>query len=162
MNVMKSIGGDDKMPKTRNPFMMFADKGYKPVNIDRDDEYFPNGIFVFNITKMLRYIESNKDEVKCEDIDVHKYRDEKFCIDEAYLEFSDLSKPVILAEICPGIYNLIDGHHRIEKAYRLGIEKISSYKLKPAQHLLFLTTEQAYVRYIEYWNSKIEDGFVPA
>lgn len=142
--------------------MLYTDISFKPVNIDKDDEYFPNGIFVFNITKMLRYIESNKGEVKCEGIDVNKYRDDRFCIDEAYLEFSDLAKPVILAEICPGIYNLIDGHHRIEKAYRMGIGKIPAYKLKPMQHLLFLTTEQAYLKYIEYWNSKIEDGFIPA
>ena len=151
-----------KRKEYRTPLMLVNDRSFIPVTLDGEDEYFPNGIFVFNITKMLRYIEANRDKIMCEDIDVIKYRDEKFNIDEGYLEFSDISKPVILAEISPGTYNLIDGHHRIEKAYRLGIKSVQAYILKPAQHMTFLTTEQAYLSYITYWNSKIEDGFIPA
>lgn len=36
----------------------------------------------------------------------------------------DVTKPVIMAEIAPGHYNLIDGRHRVEKARRLGMKKV--------------------------------------
>jgi ParB-like chromosome segregation protein Spo0J len=64
--------------------------------------------------------------------------------------------PIILAEISPGKYNVIDGNHRIEKAYRLGTERIPAYILTARQHLRFLTTVKAYHAYVEYWNNKIE------
>ena len=55
--------------------------------------------------------------------------------------------PIILAEISPGKYNVIDGNHRIEKAYRLGTERIPAYILTARQHLRFLTTVKAYHAY---------------
>ncbi len=120
------------MSKKRIPFMLSADKGFIPVTIDEADEYFANGIFIFNITKMLKFINGNKNEIQCEEISVLKYRKENHNLNDEYLELTDLSKPVILAEICPGIHNMIDGHHRIESAYRKGIDSIVAYMLKPA------------------------------
>jgi len=51
---------------------------------------------------------------------------------------------------------VIDGNHRMEKARRLGIERIPAFKLSPEQHLQFLTTEKGYLAYIEYWNGKMK------
>ena len=65
------------------------------------------------------------------------------------------SKPIILAEICPERYNVIDGHHRLEKAYKDGFETINAYRIKSSQHLPFLITEKGYTAYIEYWNEKV-------
>ena len=62
-----------------------------------------------------------------------------------------------MAEIAPGRYNAIDGNHRLEKARRLGLETLMAYRLGPEQHLWFLTTEQGYLAYIEYWNGKLKD-----
>ena len=73
----------------------------------------------------------------------------------------ELGRPVILAEITPGRYNLIDGNHRMEKAHRLGIKSIPGYRLNVDQHVRFLTSEKAYVAYVEYWNSKLKE-MVPA
>jgi len=42
-------------------------------------------------------------------------------LDESHLAGIDLSQPVILAEIAPGRFNVIDGNHRMEKARRSGI-----------------------------------------
>jgi hypothetical protein len=77
-------------------------------------------------------------------------------ISESHVESVEVSKPVILAEICPERYNLIDGHHRMEKARRMGIESIRGYKLNVHRHIRFLTSERAYVAYVEYWNSKLQ------
>jgi hypothetical protein len=64
----------------------------------------------------------------------------------------------VLAEISPGVYNLIDGHHRMEKARRLGIAKLRAYKLQARQHLAFLISKRAYFSYVEYWNNKLKDN----
>ncbi len=67
----------------------------------------------------------------------------------------ELGEPVILAEIAPNNYNLIDGNHRMEKARREGLKKILAYRLNSAQHIQYLTTQKAYVTYVEYWNNKL-------
>ena len=82
-------------------------------------------------------------------------------ITESHIDVVDISTPIILAEICPGRYNVIDGNHRVEKAYRTGADHIAAYKLKPRQHMPFLTSMESYHAYIEYWNSKIKGGHVP-
>ena len=61
----------------------------------------------------------------------------------------DVTRPIIVAEISPGRYNVIDGNYRMEQARRLGMEKIPAYKTSLEQHLQFLTTEQEYLAYIE-------------
>ena len=76
-------------------------------------------------------------------------------INEEYVQSVDVNKPVILAEIAPSRYNLIDGNHRVEKARRKGIKTLPCYKISVDQHLPFLTDKGAYESYIHYWNSKI-------
>jgi len=53
------------MPRKKNPFMMDIDKNFVPVSVDEGDEYYPNGIFVFNITKMLKFINENTSDIEC-------------------------------------------------------------------------------------------------
>ena len=45
-------------------------------------------------------------------------------INESHMDSVVISQPVILAEISPGRFNLIDGNHRMEKARRLGVMSI--------------------------------------
>ena len=94
------------------------------------DEYFPNGIFKFHITKLIESIDECVEEFLIVEIDVNVYH--KYFYNEAmnpdYVAAADLSRPVILAEIAPDRlswlsnisndyysrgYNLIDGHHRL-------------------------------------------------
>ncbi len=89
------------------------------------DEFYTNGIFVFNITKMTEYIIDNPgvfvpEEVAVEDI--HKF----LSINESQVESVDIFKPVILAEIAPSRLNLMDGQHRVEKAHSMGIETLKA------------------------------------
>jgi hypothetical protein len=132
-------------------------KRFIPCPVDDGDEMYPNGIFVFNITKMADFIRNNR--FPCEEILVKDYRSySKF--NEEHLPTVDLTKPVIVAEISPGRYSVIDGNHRLEKARRLGLEKLPAYRVTAEQHLRFLTTEQGYRAYIEYWNGKLKDAVV--
>ncbi|MBB5349581.1 ParB N-terminal domain-containing protein [Desulfoprunum benzoelyticum] len=66
----------------------------------------------------------------------------------------EVSTPIILAEISPGRFNLIDGNHRTEKARMMGVKKVIAYKLGVEQHMKFLTDLKAYKAYVAYWNSK--------
>ena len=131
-----------------------VDKNYTPCPVATDDELFPNGIFEFNITRMTEYIQNNSDAVPLGEIAVSDFFESS--INESHLDSVDVSKPVILAEISPGRYNLIDGNHRMEKARRMGLHGIQAYRLNVEQHIGFLTCKKAYLAYIEYWNSKLK------
>jgi hypothetical protein len=131
------------------------DKNFKPCPSVDEDELFLNGIFVFNISRMLGYIQDNPDFFTPEIVAVKKIYSAFFRINEEHLASVDISKPVILAEIAPDRYNLIDGHHRVEKAHRNNIDTIKAYRLKAFQHIHFLTSLEAYEKYVGYWNSKI-------
>jgi hypothetical protein len=94
----------------------------------------------------------------CEEVFVRDLSRGSSKFKEDHLDAVDVAKPVIVAEISPGRFNVIDGNHRMEKARRLGIEKVPAYKLVPEQHTQFLTTEKSYLAYIEYWNSKLKEA----
>jgi hypothetical protein len=109
------------------------DKTFESLHHDDEDEFYQNGIFAFNITKLLSYL------------------------NESTIQTANLSSPLILAEIAPTRFNVIDGNHRLEKAFCEGVDKISVYRVLVEKHLPFLTTKQSYRAYIEYWNSKIDE-----
>jgi len=120
------------------------------------DELYANGIFVFNITKIIEYIKENPNSITLEEVAVSDFFESFSSINESHMALVEISQPVILAEISPGRYNLIDGNHRMEKARRAGIKSMLAYKLNAEQHMKFLTSKKAYIAYIEYWNSKLK------
>lgn len=145
----------------------------RPMKIDRNvgDEFYPNGIFEFHITRMNEYINQHQEKFEKVKIDVeYYYRCFKSSnINQMYVKQADLNRPVIFAEITPdrlyhgypGIgedyysrgYNLIDGHHRIHKAYQLGIKTIWAWILPMEQHYQFMS--KGFEKYKEYWNGKL-------
>ena len=133
------------------------DKNFKPCPSVEEDELFVNGIFIFNISKMLAYIQAKQDLFTPEIVFVKKIYSTYSTINEEHLDSVDILKPVILAEIAPGRYNLIDGHHRLEKAHRHNIDTIKAYRLQPSQFVHFLTSLEAYEKYVIYWNNKIRE-----
>ncbi len=133
------------------------DANFTPCSTESGDELFPNGIFEFNITKMLKYIRTNPVCVNLEVVAVGDFIGKFTTINESHVDSVDISQPVILAEISPGQYNLIDGHHRMEKARRLEMKSISAYRLKAEQHIGFLTSKKAYLAFIDYWNGKLKE-----
>ena len=90
------------------------DKDFTPIPVDENDEIFANGIFLFNITKMLEFIREHPEKFAPERIEVKDYHREFSTINETHLDTVKISKPVIPAEISPGKYNLIDGNHRMD------------------------------------------------
>ena len=150
----KEIRKDNSLNKTMTKLK--ADKAFIPCPLDDGDELFPNGIFKFNITKMHEYIQKNIDTFVPEEVEINSfYVTHKY--DDSQLESVDISKPIIIAEISPGRYNVIDGNHRVVKARRQEKKYLMAYRLGVSQHLKFLTSKKAYLSFIEYWNGKVLD-----
>ncbi len=135
-----------------------ADKDFTPTPVNDGDELYPNGIFVFNITKMIEHINENPNEFEPETVEVDDFSNAFSSITESHVNSVDISQPVILAEISPGRYNLIDGNHRMEKARRMEVKSVLAFRLDVKQHMKFLTSKEAYLSYIEYWNGKVKSS----
>lgn len=154
------------------------DPKFKPISYtgDREREFFPNGIFLFDITALDEHIRSHQDEFVVIDVEVDRYyTDDRVMgvkeLKEDHIEASDLNRPIIFVEIAPDRlekltgsnrdnlfmrgYNLIDGHHRIAKAHRLGHKTLKAYIVRMEQHLPFML--EGYKEYVGYWNEKLKD-----
>ena len=132
-------------------------KNFQPLPSNEGDEFFPNGIFEFNITKLLAFIKANKDKFQVEELAIKDLRIfPSRNLNESTIKDANLLNPIILAEISPRQFNVIDGRHRLEKAYRDGMNKILTYRVFAEQHILFLTSTKAYKAFVEYWNSKLK------
>jgi hypothetical protein len=134
------------------------DKKFQPCPVELDDEAFPNGIFEFNITRLLAFIDAQPEDFPIEFIavaDIPDYGGSR--LDEKTVASADLSRPILLAEIAPGRHNLIDGHHRVAKARRDGTTTLPARRIHCPHHVPFLTSATAYEKYVEYWNSKVKD-----
>jgi hypothetical protein len=103
------------------------------------DKIYQNGFFEFNISKIVDFIHSNAAEFATETVCVDDFPREFSSINEEYVDNVQLGEPVILTEISPGQYNLIDTNHRMEKARRLGVEWVMAYWIRAEQHIRFLT-----------------------
>ena len=118
--------------------------------------FTPNGIFKFNITKLLTFIQSKPDVFSVENVLVS---DVRLCVssklNEVTIQTAIISNPIILAEISPGRFNVIDGNHRLEKAYRDKMTTLPAYRVLAEHHIAFLSSVNAYEKYVEYWNEKL-------
>src|ERR1700735_2173586 len=93
------------------------DKRFSPCAIENDHELFANGIFEFNITRILEFLDADSVRYPVNPISVSSVPDfDGGRLHEATVRSADLNRPVLLAEISPERFNLIDGHHRIARA----------------------------------------------
>ncbi|MEK7382058.1 MAG: ParB N-terminal domain-containing protein, partial [Elusimicrobiota bacterium] len=119
-----------KSPAGRHPRQLKLGKAFTPISVDGGDELFPNGIFEFNVTKMLAFIEANADKFPVEKVEVEPLRGySSETLDEDTIRRADVSKPILLAEISPGRFNVIDGNHRVERAGRNGLKTIPARRI---------------------------------
>lgn len=141
----------------RAPPKLRLDRHFAPCPSEPGDELYPNGIFEFNISRLLAFIAANTDRFPTELIqlaDIPDYGPGN--LDETAIEAADLSRPILLAEIAPDRYNLIDGHHRVARARRGGVHRLPACRLRCPEHVAFLTSIKAYQAYVGYWNDKVD------
>jgi hypothetical protein len=146
-------------PSQVAPGTLKLSPSFAPCPFEEGEESFRNGIFEFNITQMTAFIEANPDRFPREYIavaGVPNYGGDE-SLDQKTIATADLSRPVLLAEIAPGRFNLIDGNHRIARGRRDGVATLPAYRIHSPHHVAFLTSIMAYQKYVEYWNGKIQD-----
>ena len=146
-----------RLERESHPLFLFPDPRYEPLEVRGGDEYYPNGIFIFNITRLLEHIAGNTSEYMLGEIRVEDYMTRFDTLALEKCADADLSYALILAEISPDRYNVIDGNHRLAKAHHDGVETLQAYMLSPKQHSLFITEQKAYDAYIDYWNGKLHE-----
>jgi hypothetical protein len=142
----------------KNRRTLKLNKDFIPCEAYENEEIYPNGIFHFNISRILEHIISGQLIVEQEDIYVLDWYKSHYTgndFNEEHLKTVTLDKPVIQAEISPGNYNIIDGNHRLEKAHREKVETIKSYKLKGEQLIPYFIAEKGYEAFVGYWNNKL-------
>jgi hypothetical protein len=130
---------------------------FQPCTAGPVDELYLNGIFEFNITRFLAFIETQPQQWAPQSMElaqIHNTDDSR--LDPDAIAASDLSRPILLAEISPGLYNVIDGNHRLAKARREDARTILARRIPCPHHASFLTSMTAYEAYVEYWNSKFD------
>lgn len=130
-------------------------KKFQAINVDAEDELFPNGLFEFNITKLIAHINANPVNFPIEEVVLDTLWESSSNLSDAAIQAANLSVPIILAEISPGRFNVVDGNHRVAKARRNGAKSLLAYTVRPDQHHRFLTSVNAYKKYVEYWNTKV-------
>jgi hypothetical protein len=141
------------------PLRLDLDPSFQPCETVAGDELYPNGIFEFNITRLSAYIvAAGRFRAEPVALDSITYGGTSPGLNQLTIAAADLSRPVILAEISPGRYNLIDGNHRVANARREGVPGILAYRIPCPEHVAFLTSTRAYEKYVEYWNSKVDDA----
>lgn len=136
--------------------LLVVDQSYSPIESLENEELYRHGIFEWNISRIKKYIERNEREIHHSVIDVDKEL-LSASINQSHVDAVDLSIPVIQAEISPGSFIVIDGHHRLAKARKNHVPYVDSYKLLVNQHIPFFTSVTSYTTFVEYWNSKVHD-----
>jgi hypothetical protein len=135
-----------------------CDKNFQPCLVGSGDEHYANGIFEFNITRLLAFIDTCAERFPLERVlvdDFPAYGSSH--LNEGTVCNADLSRPILLAEIAPGRFNVIDGNHRLARARRESVQMVPARRVRCPDHVPFLISLWAYEKYVEYWNSKLED-----
>jgi hypothetical protein len=132
-------------------------KVFRPCAVEKEDELFPNGLFVFNVTKLALHLTSNQDDFPVEQVAVSSLGLTSSNLDENTVRNADLSRPLLLAEIAPSGFNVIDGNHRVARARLDGIAMLPAQRVGPKVHQRFLTSVESYQEYVRYWNAKVRD-----
>lgn len=137
-------------------------KNYSPkITTSEEVEIYPNGVFNFFISAILLDIKDGLLKPKKIRINIEnwlKNHSKDFHnLNEEHLQKINTSKAIIQAEISPNKFEIIDGNHRFEKAFRNGQKTISSYKLYVEDLIPYFYDKKGYETFVKYWNEKVDD-----
>jgi hypothetical protein len=139
------------------PTILKLDEKFQPCPVDEGEELYQNGIFHFNISRLLAFLDDHPARFPIALIALTEIANyDKSHLDEESVRSADLSRPILVAELSPGLFNVIDGNHRVAKARRDSMPTIRARRIYCPDHIQFLTSVVAYQKYVEYWNSKIQ------
>lgn len=108
------------------------------------------GSIMWDIEKILK----DKDKFKIREYDVKCLAlDNPFRGNEEYVMHTDITQPLIVVNLTGNIDKLIDGNHRLQKALKLGVEKIAAYFLTFEEHRNYIVDyeEKIYWDVVNHW-----------
>lgn len=135
-------------------------KKFEPVSRTAEEQYH-NGVFLkFNISAIIEDIASKKLIADTTRIHIKNWFKEHpieyGVINKEHLPSVDISVPIIQAEIRINKYEIIDGNHRMQKAFDDGRTYINSYRITGEQLANYLMSKEQYESYVRYWNEKVD------
>ena len=137
---------------------MKLNKKFTPISETAEEVY--GGFLQFNISAIIQDIASKKLIVDKKRIHIKNWFKEHSIefgvINKEHLPSVDLSVPIIQAELRINKYEIIDGNHRMQKAFDNGRIYINSYQIKGEQLANYLMSKEQYESYIRYWNEKVD------
>lgn len=137
---------------------MKLNKKFTPISETAEEIY--GGFLQFNISAIIEDIASKKLIVDKKRIHIKNWFKEHSIefgvINKEHLPSVNLSTPVIQAELRINKYEIIDGNHRMQKAFDNGRIYINSYQIKGEQLANYLMSKEQYESYVRYWNEKVD------
>ena len=108
------------------------------------------GSVMWDIEKLLKDIskfKTRKFDVK------HLVTNNPFHGNAEYAMTTDITKPLIIVNLTENVDKLIDGNHRLQKAFNLGVEKIDAYFLSFEEHRDYIVdfNEVIYHQVASHW-----------
>ncbi len=98
-----------------------------------------NGILIWDITSILEDIESHPDNYTVRYLPTSLLTDHNESrVSHTRAMATDISKPLVVAELSEGHMLLIDGNHRLYKAETLGMKNVPCYYLTQKQQQHFI------------------------
>jgi len=128
--------------------------------VEEGEEVFRNGIFGFNVTRLMAFIEAHPDRFPREAVEVASvpnYGGDEH-LDLATIATADLARRVLIAEIAPGRFNLIDGNHRMARVRRDGVLALPAHRIHCPEHVAFLTSLMAEIMDFELPRALDQNG----
>jgi hypothetical protein len=107
---INTLPAERRPDETRIPAKLKRDKNFQPCPTESGDEHYRNGVFEFNITRLLAFIDTCAERFSIEFVAVAEFPAYGTShLDEETVRTADLSRPLI-AEILPPSFALwIDG-----------------------------------------------------
>ncbi|MBR3973931.1 MAG: ParB N-terminal domain-containing protein [Oscillospiraceae bacterium] len=108
------------------------------------------GSVIWDIERLLTDIE--KFRIRAFDVK-HLAINNPFNGNEEYAMTTDITQPLIIVNLTENIDKLIDGNHRLQKAIKLGVEKIDAYFLTFEEHRDYIVdfNEEIYHQVANRW-----------
>ncbi len=131
---------------------MIKKRAFSPIPLQAGQEYLAIGPYEWHITALKQYLRQVFALRYLRFVRVERYMHPYLQVDEQHMEQVNVLSPVILAELYPGEYVVIDGQHRLSKASRMERERILAYKVPAAIHAHFMTTLEAHEAFVHYHN----------
>ena len=109
------------------------------------------GSIMWDINKII----NDKDQFNIKEYDVEELiHNNPFNGNHDHVMNTDISEPLIVVNLIENIDKLIDGNHRLQKAFKLGYKKIKAYYLTIEEHNKYIVDydEKVYQKVVQNWN----------